>query len=120
MPIKKKMVCKKINIKKNSEVRHKVSKGELEGPIDVYQTGFPGLWQGVIPNEERMCNTRMKLICVGKQEKVVGLHVIGPGADEMMQGFGYILFHILIYIFFFICFLCVWQSLLLLVGLSQI
>jgi glutathione reductase (NADPH) len=29
----------------------------------------------------------MKLICAGADEKVVGLHVIGLGADEMLQGF---------------------------------
>ena len=29
----------------------------------------------------------MKLICVGSDEKVVGLHIIGKGADEMLQGF---------------------------------
>jgi glutathione reductase (NADPH) len=29
----------------------------------------------------------MKLICVGAEERVVGLHVIGQGADEMTQGF---------------------------------
>jgi glutathione reductase (NADPH) len=32
--------------------------------------------------------TRMKLVCAGPTEKVVGLHVIGFGADEMLQGFG--------------------------------
>ena len=31
--------------------------------------------------------TAMKLVCVGANEKIVGCHVIGPGADEMMQGF---------------------------------
>jgi len=30
----------------------------------------------------------MKLVCAGKEEKVVGLHVIGIAADEMLQGFG--------------------------------
>ena len=30
----------------------------------------------------------MKLICAGKDELVVGLHIIGMGADEMLQGFG--------------------------------
>lgn len=30
----------------------------------------------------------MKLICAGDDERVVGLHVIGFGADEMLQGFG--------------------------------
>jgi glutathione reductase (NADPH) len=29
----------------------------------------------------------MKLVCVGAEERVVGLHVIGQGADEMTQGF---------------------------------
>lgn len=30
----------------------------------------------------------MKVIVTGENEKVVGIHVIGMGADEMMQGFG--------------------------------
>ena len=30
----------------------------------------------------------MKVICAGIDEKVVGMHVLGMGADEMMQGFG--------------------------------
>jgi glutathione reductase (NADPH) len=31
--------------------------------------------------------TMMKLVVSGDDERVVGCHVIGPGADEMMQGF---------------------------------
>ena len=27
----------------------------------------------------------MKLICVGPEEKVVGLHMMGRGCDEMLQ-----------------------------------
>ena len=30
----------------------------------------------------------MKLVCVGEAQRVVGLHVVGAGADEMLQGFG--------------------------------
>ncbi|MFY9903134.1 MAG: glutathione-disulfide reductase, partial [Trichococcus sp.] len=30
---------------------------------------------------------KMKLVCVGENEKVVGLHGIGYGVDEMIQGF---------------------------------
>ena len=30
----------------------------------------------------------MKLVCAGQEERVVGLHVIGIFADEMLQGFG--------------------------------
>ncbi len=29
----------------------------------------------------------MKLITAGAEEKVVGCHIIGDGADEMLQGF---------------------------------
>jgi Pyruvate/2-oxoglutarate dehydrogenase complex, dihydrolipoamide dehydrogenase (E3) component, and related enzymes len=29
----------------------------------------------------------MKLVCVDSDERVVGIHVLGPGADEMLQGF---------------------------------
>ena len=31
--------------------------------------------------------TAMKMIVQGKNEKVVGLHLIGVGSDEMLQGF---------------------------------
>ncbi len=31
--------------------------------------------------------THMKLVCVGPEERVVGVHVIGRGADEIIQGF---------------------------------
>jgi len=29
----------------------------------------------------------MKLVTVGTEERVVGVHVIGRGADELIQGF---------------------------------
>lgn len=38
---------------------------------------------------ERKPTTFMKLICVkSESERVVGLHCIGLGCDEMIQGFG--------------------------------
>jgi glutathione reductase (NADPH) len=37
---------------------------------------------------ERKSPTLMKVICVKPDEKVVGLHLFGIAADEMMQGFG--------------------------------
>ena len=30
---------------------------------------------------------RMKMITVGPDERIVGIHLFGPGSDEMMQGF---------------------------------
>ena len=29
----------------------------------------------------------MKLVCVGPEERIVGIHGIGLGMDEMLQGF---------------------------------
>ena len=29
----------------------------------------------------------MKLVTVGPEQKVVGVHIVGDGADEMLQGF---------------------------------
>lgn len=35
----------------------------------------------------RAGKTFMKLVCAGAEQRVVGLHGIGPGMDEMLQGF---------------------------------
>ena len=32
-------------------------------------------------------HTDMKLVCAGPEQRIVGCHVIGTGADEMLQGF---------------------------------
>lgn len=50
----------------------------------VYQTRFTPMVDAFSP---RPTKTAMKLITVGEHEKIVGLHVIGDGADEMLQGF---------------------------------
>lgn len=31
--------------------------------------------------------TLYKLVCVGEEEKIVGVHIFGQGSDEAMQGF---------------------------------
>jgi glutathione reductase (NADPH) len=36
---------------------------------------------------EQKSKTALKLVTVGEDEKVVGCHIIGAGADEMLQGF---------------------------------
>ena len=53
--------------------------------VKVYSSTFVPLFYGVTDHKPQ---TRMKLVTVGDDERVVGLHVIGPGADEMLQGFG--------------------------------
>ena len=39
-------------------------------------------------DEEHKEPSVYKLVCVGPEEKVVGVHIIGQGSDEVMQGFG--------------------------------
>src|SRR5262249_2329178 len=57
--------------------------------IKVYQTKFAAMYYDVFPPEERKREpTAFKVICTGKEEKIVGLHILGKGCDEMMQGFG--------------------------------
>lgn len=69
------------------EVQAKIDNGEMEGPMTVYESHFRNLMYGVMTEDVKI-RTHMKLICVGKEEKVVGLHGIGEGMDEMLQGFG--------------------------------
>jgi len=52
--------------------------------VKVYTAEFVPLYNGITDQKPK---TRMKLVTVGADEKVVGCHIIGPGADEMLQGF---------------------------------
>jgi len=56
-----------------------------EDQVTVYKSQFTALYQAI--TEEHRDPTRMKLVCVGKEEKIVGLHSIGFGSDELLQGF---------------------------------
>ncbi|GMI35853.1 hypothetical protein TeGR_g7055 [Tetraparma gracilis] len=60
-----------------------------EANVKVYRSKFANLWYGVFDMAfEDKPVTAMKLVTAGPNEQVVGVHVIGMGADEMMQGFG--------------------------------
>ncbi len=52
--------------------------------IRIYKTGFVDMYFAVTEHKPR---TLMKLIVQGENERVVGCHVVGRGADEMIQGF---------------------------------
>uniref|UniRef100_A0A0G4GTF2 Glutathione reductase n=1 Tax=Chromera velia CCMP2878 TaxID=1169474 RepID=A0A0G4GTF2_9ALVE len=70
-----------------TEAEAKAKFGEQN--IKVYRSTFVNLWYGPWPIEpSAKPKSVMKLICLGKEEKIVGLHVFGMGADEMLQGFG--------------------------------
>jgi glutathione reductase (NADPH) len=52
--------------------------------VKIYLADFVGLYYAVTEHKPR---SAMKLICAGKDEKIIGCHIIGDGADEMLQGF---------------------------------
>ncbi|KMT65045.1 glutathione-disulfide reductase [Catenovulum maritimum] len=52
--------------------------------VKIYQSQFTALYQAMTKHRQP---TRMKLVCVGKEEKIVGIHSIGFGSDELLQGF---------------------------------
>ncbi len=55
-----------------------------EKNVKVYQSSFTSMYTAVTQHRQPC---RMKLVCVGQEEKIVGLHGIGFGVDEMIQGF---------------------------------
>jgi glutathione reductase (NADPH) len=52
--------------------------------IKIYQTRFTPMYYAFAEDKPK---TTMKLICVGREEKVIGCHMIGMHVDEMLQGF---------------------------------
>ncbi|MFK7886398.1 MAG: glutathione-disulfide reductase [Gammaproteobacteria bacterium] len=52
--------------------------------VRVYTSKFTPMYHQLT---ERKTPCVMKLVTMGEAEKVVGVHVLGPGADEMLQGF---------------------------------
>jgi len=52
--------------------------------VTVYRASFVPLYHAVTREKVR---AEMKLVTVGAEQRIVGLHVIGQGADEMLQGF---------------------------------
>ena len=52
--------------------------------LTVYETSFTPMRYALNAQGYR---TAMKLVCVGAEERLVGIHLIGEGVDEMLQGF---------------------------------
>ncbi|KAH7155050.1 hypothetical protein B0J13DRAFT_437613 [Dactylonectria estremocensis] len=55
--------------------------------IKVYKTGFTAMYYAMMEPDQKG-PTNYKLITSGPDEKVVGLHIMGQGSGEMLQGFG--------------------------------
>ncbi len=64
-----------------SEEEARMEHGEA---VKIYQTRFTSMYHAFT---QRKVQTAMKLVTVGAAEKIVGCHILGPGADEMLQGF---------------------------------
>ncbi|MDH3587949.1 MAG: glutathione-disulfide reductase [Gammaproteobacteria bacterium] len=52
--------------------------------VRVYETRFKPMYDQLTGNDTRAA---AKLVVSGTDERIVGCHVFGPGADEMLQGF---------------------------------
>jgi glutathione reductase (NADPH) len=52
--------------------------------VKVYIAEFTPMYHALTT---RKVHTDMKLVCVGPEQRIVGCHIIGAGADEMLQGF---------------------------------
>ncbi|MGQ7408534.1 glutathione-disulfide reductase [Streptococcus suis] len=52
--------------------------------VKCYTSAFTSMYTAMADNRQL---TKMKLVTVGPEERVVGLHGIGYGVDEMIQGF---------------------------------
>ncbi len=55
-----------------------------DAAITVYQSSFTAMYTAVTHARQP---ARMKLVCEGPSQRIVGIHGIGYGMDEMLQGF---------------------------------
>jgi len=60
------------------------ARAEYGDAVNVYLSRFTAMYYAL---GEKKQTSVMKLITAGNDERIVGCHVIGDGADEMMQGF---------------------------------
>ena len=60
------------------------AKARYGDDIKIYTSAFIPMFYALGENKQR---SMMKLITAGKEERIVGCHIIGDGADEMLQGF---------------------------------
>jgi glutathione reductase (NADPH) len=55
--------------------------------VKVYNSSFISMWNSMFEDDEKT-RSSYKLIVQGENEKVVGLHIVGEGSSEILQGFG--------------------------------
>ena len=52
--------------------------------LHIYRAGFRPMLYALAESPQR---SLFKLVCVGQERRVVGIHLVGDAADEMLQGF---------------------------------
>lgn len=52
--------------------------------IKIYKSEFTPMADALLNHKT---TTALKLVCAGDDEKIIGCHIMGHGADEMLQGF---------------------------------
>jgi glutathione reductase (NADPH) len=52
--------------------------------VRIYESRFTPMYHALT---ERKAPAAVKLVTVGEEERIVGCHAIGEGADELLQGF---------------------------------
>ena len=57
---------------------------EKHEKVTVYKTDFTPMRHAL---SDHGATTAMKLVCVGENQRVAGIHLIGDNVDEMLQGF---------------------------------
>ncbi|KAL6707969.1 Glutathione reductase [Coniothyrium glycines] len=55
--------------------------------VKIYKTQFSGMYFTMMDQDHKQ-PTAYKIIVVGEEEKVVGLHILGQSSSEILQGFG--------------------------------
>jgi glutathione reductase (NADPH) len=57
---------------------------ERHAKVTIYRTELTPMRHAL---SERGVTTAMKLVCVGEEQQVAGIHLVGDNVDEMLQGF---------------------------------
>ena len=60
------------------------ARAQFGDSVKVYVAEFTPMYHALTT---RKSHTDMKLVCAGAEQRIVGCHIIGAGADEMLQGF---------------------------------
>jgi glutathione reductase (NADPH) len=60
------------------------ARGRYGEAVKIFTSAFVPLYHVLTP---RRTHAHMKLVTLGDEQKIIGIHAIGQGVDEMMQGF---------------------------------